>query len=79
MTTALVLLIVVFFFKQQILSLLNGVINITNAYSRSAENHAKRLEKFTEVDLSYAEDEAKIRAKARIKALKESHKDLPEL
>ena len=79
LATMITILVLVWWFKTAITSLINNVLAIINGYSRTAENHAKRMEKFSAVDLQYAEQEAEIRAKARIKALKSSSSDLPDL
>ena len=77
--SAITILVLVWWFKTAITALINNALGIVNGYSRTAENHAKRMETFSAVDLQYANQEAEIRAKAQIKALKSSASNLPDL
>lgn len=79
MATTILILVLVWMFKGSINKLVSTNVETLSEYSKAANYHAKRVSEFTRVDSEYAEEEAKIRAKARIKSLKESHKDLPEL
>lgn len=77
--TAIIAIVLVWMFKSYINQLLGSWIKTASKYSEAAEYHAQRVSEFTRVDAEYASKEAKIRAESRLKALKESHKDLPEL
>ena len=77
--TMITVLVLVWWFKTAITAVLNNMLSILNGYSKTAENHARRMETFSKIDLDYASQEAEIRAKARIKALKSSSSDLPDL
>ena len=77
--SALILIAVIWMFKPFIEQLLGSWVRTASKYSEAAEFHAQRMSTFTKVDADYASQEAEIRAKARIKALKSSASDLPDL
>lgn len=75
----LIIVVLVWMFKSQLNQLISSWTKTAAKYSEAAEHHAERVSTFTKVDAEYAEKEAVIRAKARLKALKDSEGDLPDL
>lgn len=79
MATTILILVLVWMFKGSINKLVSTNVDTLSEYSKAANYHAKRVSEFTRVDSEYASKEAKIRAESRLKALRESNKDLPDL
>ena len=77
--TAIIVIAIIWMFKGLLNQLLSSWVSTASKYSEAAEHHAQRIATFTKVDAGYAQQEAEIRAKARIKALKQSNQDLPDL
>lgn len=77
--TAIIVIAIIWMFKSYINQLLGSWVRTASTYSEAAEHHAQRIATFTKIDAGYAQQEAEIRAKARVKALCNSNQDLPDL